>query len=61
MRDIAEQEALCGDEGFEALGHVIEVVNEALELIRTGALSGGGLVDAGRESEIDSLLRNPGR
>ena len=34
MRDIAQQKSLRSDERFEPLGHVIEVVNQSLKLIR---------------------------
>ena len=46
--DVAEEEFLRGDEGFEAFGHVVEVVDEALEFVGGGLGGGrGGLLDAG--------------
>ena len=40
MRDVAEQPALGGDEGVEALGHPIEVAAELRELVGAVAHSG---------------------
>ena len=47
MGDVAEEKFLGAHEGLEAFGHVIEVVDEALEFVGVGLLGGGGrLLDA---------------
>jgi hypothetical protein len=54
--DVALEEALGADQGLAALGHVVEVVNESLELVGgVGRGCGMGLVDTGTEVAAGKL------
>ena len=47
MGDVAEEKLLSSDKRLEAFGHVIEVVDQALEFVGVRLRGGGGgLLDA---------------